>query len=297
MRGVILSFADTLVSRVDQLGPLCAGIDPHPGRVPDLFGGDTPKGLATWGMALVDLLAGRVAIIKPQVGLFERHGPEGMAALQAVMERARAADLLVLADAKRGDIGSTAEGYARAYLAPDAPFPADCLTVNPYMGLDTLEPYLDLAEAHGKGVAVLARTSNPGAADFQARQADGQPLWADVAAALSPAMERLAGTSGWSSLMLVAGATGPGEARALREIAPRALFLVPGYGAQGAGADEAVAGFVEGPGGRVGGVVNASRSITFPADAEGADTYDAWRAAIIRAVDAAQGDLRGACAR
>ncbi|MEL6956151.1 MAG: orotidine-5'-phosphate decarboxylase, partial [Pseudomonadota bacterium] len=144
-----MSFADRLVERARDLGPLCVGIDPHPGRVPELFGGDTPQGLAAWGMALVDLCAGRVAIIKPQVGLFERHGPEGMAALQAVMERARARDLLVLADAKRGDIGSTAEGYAAAYLGKDAPFPADCVTVNPYMGLDTLEPFLKAAKASG----------------------------------------------------------------------------------------------------------------------------------------------------
>ncbi|MEL6753482.1 MAG: orotidine-5'-phosphate decarboxylase [Pseudomonadota bacterium] len=289
-----MSFADRLVERVRDLSPLCVGIDPHPGRVPELFGGDTPQGLAAWGMALVDLCAGRVAIIKPQVGLFERHGPEGMAALQAVMERARARDLLVLADAKRGDIGSTAEGYAAAYLGKDAPFPADCVTVNPYMGLDTLEPFLKAAEASGKGVAVLARTSNPGSADFQAKRLGDQTLWAAVASALEPAMERLMGSGGWSSLMLVAGATGPDEARELRQIAPKALFLVPGYGAQGAGAEEALAGFVEGPAGLEGGVVNASRSVTFPVAAQAANTYDEWRGAIARAVDAAQADLRAA---
>lgn len=291
-----MSFADRLMDRVRALGPLCVGIDPHPGRLPDLFGGDTPQGIAAWGMAVVDACQGKVAIVKPQVGLFERHGPEGMAALQAVMERARARDLLVLADAKRGDIGSTAEGYAAAYLSGDAPFPADCVTVNPYMGLDTLEPFLQAAEANGKGVAALARTSNPGSTDFQAKPVGEHPLWAEVASALAPAIERLMGQGGWSSLMLVAGATGPGEARQLREIAPKALFLVPGYGAQGAGASEAVAGFVQGPSGLEGGVVNASRSITFATGTEAPDTYAAWQGAITRALDAAQADLRAATA-
>lgn len=291
-----MSFADRLMDRVRALGPLCVGIDPHPGRVPDLFGGDTPQGIAAWGMAVVDACQGKVAIVKPQVGLFERHGPEGMAALEAVMERARARDLLVLADAKRGDIGSTAEGYAAAYLADDAPFPCDCVTVNPYMGLDTLEPFLKAAEANGKGVAVLARTSNPGSADFQARTIGERPLWAEVASALGPATERLMGQGDWSSLMLVAGATGPDEARRLREIAPRALFLVPGYGTQGAGAADAVAGFVPGPSGLEGGVVNASRSITFAPGAEAPDTYAAWQIAIARAMGAAQADLRKATA-
>ncbi|MEM1151259.1 MAG: orotidine-5'-phosphate decarboxylase [Pseudomonadota bacterium] len=291
-----MNFADRLVGRVRALGPLCVGIDPHPGRVPDLFGGDTPQGLAAWGMAVVDACRDKVAIVKPQVGLFERHGPEGMAALQAVMERAKSRDLLVLADAKRGDIGSTAEGYASAYLASDAPFQADCVTVNPYMGLDTLEPFLRLAEENGKGVAVLARTSNPGAADFQAKSIGGQALWAEVADRLAPAMDRLVGQQRWSSLMLVAGATGPDEARQLRKIAPRALFLVPGYGTQGAGAADAVAGFVEGTSSLEGGVVNASRSITFAPGTETPANYADWQAAITEAVDVAQADLRAATA-
>ncbi|MCI4643695.1 MAG: orotidine-5'-phosphate decarboxylase [Hyphomonadaceae bacterium] len=287
-------FADRLIDATRRLGPLCVGIDPHASRIPELFGGDTPSGLAAWGMALVDMARGRVAAVKPQVGLFERHGPEGMAALQAVARRAMKAGLIVIMDAKRGDIGSTAEGYAAAYLAEDAPFPSDCLTVNPYMGLDTLEPFLKRAEAHGKGLAVLARTSNPGSADFQALMPDSQPLWAHVATALTAASERLMGATGWSSLMLVAGATGPDEARRLRELAPRALFLVPGYGAQGAGAAEALAGFVAGPQGLEGGLVNASRSVTFPVAAQEAAGFSEWQLAIGQAIDAAQADLKKA---
>ncbi|MEL6324795.1 MAG: orotidine-5'-phosphate decarboxylase, partial [Pseudomonadota bacterium] len=188
--------------------------------------------------------------------------------------------------------GSTAEGYAAAYLEPGAPFEADAVTVNPYMGLDTLEPFLKSAETHGKGVVVLARTSNPGSADFQALTLNGAPLFEHVVRGLSPAIDRLVCDSGFSSLMLVAGATGPDEARALRALAPTALFLVPGYGAQGAGARDAVAGFTDGQGG----LVNASRSVAFPQGAEAAETRAAWTDCVTAAIEAAQADLKAALA-
>lgn len=289
-------FADRVIEAARRLGPLCVGIDPHPGRVPDLFGGDTPKGLAAWGMAVVDAAAGRAAAVKPQAGLFERLGPEGMAALQVVCERAHAAGLIVIADAKRGDIGSTALGYATAWLDEAAPFAADALTVNPYMGLDTLEPCLAACEATGRGLAVLVRTSNPGAADFQALDCGGEPLFRHVARALAPATGRLKGQTGWSGLMLVTGATAPHEARAIRAVAPDALFLVPGYGAQGAGVEEALCGFVPGPAGREGGLVNASRAVTFPKAAEGVSGYRSWQAAITEAIETAQAALKAGAA-
>lgn len=284
-------FASRLILGTRELGPLCVGIDPHPGRIPELFGGDTPEGLAAWGEAVVAAAAGRVAVVKPQVGLFERHGPDGMRALQRVCEASRDAGLLVIADAKRGDIGTTAKGYAAAYLSVNAPFPSDAVTVNPYMGVDTLEPFLELAEETGKGVVVLARTSNPGSADFQARDLEGAPLYARVVEALAPAIERLKGAEGWSSLMLVAGATGPAEARHLRSLAPQALFLVPGYGAQGGGASDALAGFTRIGNRLEGGTVNASRSVTFPAGSDTSVTKADWRKLIETAIDEAQADL------
>jgi len=206
-------FAARLTDGVRRHGPLCVGIDPHPGMVPALFGGDTAKGLEYWGRALVEAAAGKVAVIKPQVGFFERLGPGGMAALAAVTRAARDAGLLVLMDAKRGDIGSTAEGYADAYLSPGAFFEADALTVNPYMGLDTLEPFAKRAEASGKGIVVLVRTSNPGAADFQMLETGGKPLYIHIAEALRPLTDRLMSPCGWSNLMMVVGATAPEEAR------------------------------------------------------------------------------------
>ena len=285
-----MSFADRFVEAVRAKGPLCVGIDPHAGRIPDLFGGDTPEGLEAWGKAIVHAAVGRAGIIKPQAGLFERHGWQGMKALAAVSAAAKDAGLLVLMDAKRGDIGSTAQGYAAAYLSQDAPFACDALSVNPYMGLDTLEPHVRTAEANGKGVIVLARTSNPGSADYQAKDLEGAPLFARVVESLDPMIERLKGSSGWSGLMLVTGATGPDEAQHLRTLAPKALFLVPGYGAQGAGAADAVAGFVEGQGG----CVNASRSVTFPAGSDEAATEADWADLIGAAIEAAQADLKSA---
>lgn len=283
-------FADRLIAATRQHGPLCVGIDPHAGRIPSLFGGDTPEGLENWGIAVARAAAGHAGIIKPQAGLFERHGWQGMRALAKVCDAAREVGLLILMDAKRGDIGSTAEGYASAYLKAESPFTCDALTVNPYMGLDTLEPHVRAAEDSGKGVIVLARTSNPGSANYQARDLEGTPLYARVVESLAPMVERLKGQSGWSSLMLVTGATGPDEARHLRSLSPNALFLVPGYGAQGAAASEALAGFVNGEGG----CVNASRSVTFPTGAAEAADQDEWTSIISAAIEAAQIDLKTA---
>ena len=284
-------FADRLIEAARTYGPLCVGIDPHAGRIPDLFGGDTPSGIEAWGLAMVRACIGRVACIKPQIAFYERHGPDGLKALQTISRAARESGLIVLMDAKRGDIGSTAEGYAAAFLGKDAPFPSDALTVNPYMGLDTLEPYVREAETHGKGVIVLVRTSNPGSADFQSRDLEGEPLYLRVGEALAPLAERLVGGSGWSGLMMVTGATGPAEARAIRKAAPRSLFLVPGYGAQGGGADDALAGFTRVGNRLEGGVVSASRSVSFPSGTDSAASLDEWRRLVEAAIDAAQADL------
>ncbi|MAN72552.1 MAG: orotidine-5'-phosphate decarboxylase [Henriciella sp.] len=292
-----MSFADRLIAATDEFGPLCVGLDPHAGRIPDLFGGDTPEGLEAWGLAMIEAVKGRTGVIKPQSAFYERHGWQGMRALATILEAAREAGLTVLMDAKRGDIGSTAEGYVSAFLASDAPFPCDALTVNPYMGLDTLEPHVRAAEEHAKGVIVLARTSNPGSADFQSRSLEGAPLFERVVEALAPMIERLKGESGWSGLMLVTGATGPDEARRLRALAPDALFLVPGYGAQGASAADALSGFVPRGGRLAGGVVSASRSVSFPPEAQQARSLADWRQAIIAATNAAQTDLMAAATK
>jgi orotidine-5'-phosphate decarboxylase len=293
-------FADKLVEAVRKTGaPLCVGLDPFADRIPALFGDarSDARALVKFGEAIIDIAASRAAVLKPQLGLFEPYGPEGVAAARDLCAYARGKGLLTILDAKRGDIGTTAEGYAQASLGAAPGFDADCVTVAPYMGRDSILPFLKVAEARGKGVAVLVRTSNPGARDLQDLDTGGAPLWTRTAEMIAPDTALLKGASGWSGLMAVAGATYPEEARALRQTLPDALFLVPGYGAQGAGADDAVAGFVKGPHGREGGVVSSSRAVLYPDAARSAATLKDWQDAIAAAMDAASADLRAACAR
>lgn len=298
-------FADRLMRRVRELGhPLCAGFDPALGRIPPPFrrGSMTAADPASadavlgFGRAYLERVAGRVAVVKPQSAFFEVMGPAGSRALQGFVAEARALGLLVLLDAKRGDVGSTAEGYAAAYLAEGAPLQADALTVSPYLGVDTLEPFVRCAAGAGGGVFVLTRTSNPGGRDFQELRVSGATLYEHVARALAPLAKTLLGAaSGWSGLGLVVGAPYPEESVRLREAAPTSLFLVPGYGAQGASADEAVAGFVRGAAGRrEGGVVNSSRALHFP---QAADDAASWERGVDAALARACDELAEACAR
>lgn len=285
-------FADRLIAGVRDKGPLCVGIDPHASMVPALFGAPGPDAAARWGVALVERCTGNAAVVKPQAGLFERWGASGLRALEEVCRAATRAGLIVILDAKRGDIGSTAEGYAEGYLGADSSCPCDAITVNPYMGVDTIEPFVAVAEREGKGVVVLARTSNPGSKDFQQKLIGGEPLYIHVARALAPMVARLRSPeAGWSGLMIVAGATGPAEAARLRATSRDSLFLVPGYGAQGAGARDALAGFVRGPNGLEGGVVNASRSVAMPDSAKGAVAAKDWEQAVDAAIRSAQAEL------
>ena len=187
------NFADRLIAGVRKKGPLCVGIDPHATMLPALFGEPGPDAAAKWGVALVERCVGRAAVVKPQAGLFERWGARGMAALEQVCQAATRAGLIVILDAKRGDIGSTAEGYAEGYLGAGSSCPCDAITVNPYMGIDTLQPFVSVAEREGKGVVVLARTSNPGSKDFQQKLIavpEGEPLYILFARSLAPMMAR-----------------------------------------------------------------------------------------------------------
>jgi orotidine-5'-phosphate decarboxylase len=299
-------FADRLILRVRELGhPLCLGLDPHLGQIPALFRrGDmraaseqTPEAVADFLFAILDRAEGRAAVVKPQIAFFEQLGWRGLEVLTRVVDRARALGFLVLLDAKRGDIGSTADGYAKAYLEPDSPIEVDAITLNPYLGLDTLEPFSARAEAHGRGLFVLVKTSNPGSGDLQDLDLAGSKVFGAVASSLAPLSQKLTGKqTGWSSLGVVVGATYPGEARLVRDALPKSLFLVPGYGAQGGSAAAAVSGFVPGPNGLEGGLVSSSRGILFP---EGGDVADgsAWEAAIDAALDRAATELGEAVAR
>lgn len=295
------NFADRLIERTRALGhPLCVGLDPHLAMVPPLFrqGSMAPNDERTslaveaFLAAVIDRVAGRVAIVKPQIAFFEQLGWRGLRVLEGLCQRAREADLMILLDAKRGDIGSTAEGYASAYLSAEAVIPVDAMTLNPYLGFETIEPFARTASEAGRGIFVVVKTSNAGSADLQDRDVEGEPLFGRVADGLVPMQEGLLGAkTGWSSLGVVCGATWPDQARRVREALPKALFLVPGYGAQGATASAAVEAFVPGPNGREGGLVNSSRAILFPEPAQTAGDAQAWEAAIDAALGQAIDEL------
>jgi orotidine-5'-phosphate decarboxylase len=297
-------FADTLVQRVRHLGhPLCVGLDPYLDRIPAVFGGgdlrpagpDTVRAVGSFLTAVLDVIAPHVAIVKPQAALFEQLGWPGMELLAATVAAARQRGLLVLLDAKRGDIGDTAAGYARAYLSADAPLPVDAMTVNPYMGADAVEPFVRAAETTGRGVVVLVRNSNPGAAVVQKHKgADGRQLFEVVADALLPFESRLMGVeTGWSSLMVTAGATSPDDTDAIRTRLRRSLFLTLGYGTQGGSVEAALRGFVPGPAGLEGGVVNCSRSVLY-GTGDGETDAPTWERALTRRVATACNELRRA---
>ena len=301
-----LHFADRFIEAARRLGnPLCVGLDPHLEGIPQGFGvrpeepasDASADGVERFFVAVLDGCAGKVPIVKPQIAFFEQLGWRGLRALERLTAHARDRGLLVLMDAKRGDIGSTAKAYAQSYLYPSSPWRADALTVNPYLGLDSLEPFLEASRAHGAGVFVLARTSNPGAADFQSLNADGAPLYERVARALAPSAEGLRGSSGWSNVGVVAGATYPEESERLRKLLPSALFLVPGYGAQGGSLASALRGFVPSSDGSrrlEGGMISSSRGILFGSASVGASQASSvadWQRGFVERLEAARREV------
>jgi orotidine-5'-phosphate decarboxylase len=289
LRPATAAFADRLTERVRALGhPLCVGLDPYPELVPRRFKAPSEaQTMRGFLRAIVDLAISRVAIVKPQMALFERLGIAGLEVLAELVAHARANGLLVLLDAKRGDIGATARGYAEAYLGARPFIEADAVTVNPYMGLDAIEPFIDLAEANGKGVFVLVRNSNPGADAFQTLPVHGRPLFETVAASLRGFEQRLQTASGWSSLGVTVSARAPADALTVRQLLPTALQLVLGYGHQGGTASDATAALARRATGFEGGLVNSSRAVLYPRCEDGN-----WEQAIIGAIDQAAAGLR-----
>ncbi len=229
-------FGGRLRAAMDQAGPLCAGIDPHAGLLADWNLPDTVAGLEAFTMRCVEAFAGVVACVKPQSAFFERHGSAGVAVLERALAALREAGTLCILDVKRGDIGSTMEGYAQAYLGPESPLRADAITLSPYLGYGSLRPVLDLAAATGRGVFVLALTSNPEGASVQhARARDGMSVAASVVAGVQHDNAAAARRGELGSVGMVVGAT-VGTAVAdlgLDLAAANAPLLAPGVGAQG----------------------------------------------------------------
>jgi len=272
-------FSDRLDNAIKAKGnPICVGLDPRFDQLPtDIRDaavkahGQSAKAVAeafiAFNKAIIDAVSDIVPICKPQVAFYEEFGWEGMRAFDATIRYAKQKGLLVISDAKRGDIGATALAYARAHLGGEningenAGFDADALTVNPYMGRDTLEPYLEVGARAGRGIFVLVKTSNPGSGDLQDLLTEThRPIREHVAEMVRALGEKHRGTCGLTDVGAVVGATYPEEARRLRELLPETIFLIPGYGAQGATAKDAAAGFRED--GR-GAIVNNSRGLIF----------------------------------
>ncbi|KYJ99100.1 MULTISPECIES: orotidine-5'-phosphate decarboxylase [Microbacterium] len=228
-------FGERARAALEAHGPLCVGIDPHAALLAAWGLTADAAGVREFGLRTVEAAAGRVGVVKPQVSFFERYGAAGFAALEDVLAAARAAGLLVIADAKRGDIGSTMADYAQAWLPAGAPLEADALTVNPYLGVGALEGAFALAEEHGKGLFVLAATSNPEATVLQrATTADGETVSAAVVAEVSRRNAAATPAGEWGSFGFVIGATVDAAEAGLAPFAPVAPILAPGFGAQGA---------------------------------------------------------------
>jgi orotidine-5'-phosphate decarboxylase len=225
-------FGERLAEAVAARGPLCVGIDPHVPLLADWGLPDTSDGLARFTDAVVDALAGHVAVLKPQLAFYERHGSRGLAVLEDAVARARAAGALVLLDAKRGDIGSTMDAYAD-YLRPEHPLAVDAMTVSPYLGPGSLQPAVDTARAAGGGLFVLARTSNPDAGTFQHARL-GDRTVAQAVVDTVGGWNAADGGVGLGSFGVVVGATLPEMDLDLDGLG--GPILAPGLGAQGGSA-------------------------------------------------------------
>ena len=231
-------FGDRLYAAMREHGPVCVGIDPHASLLSSWGLTDDAHGVREFSLRVIDALGGRVAAFKPQSAFFERHGSRGVAVLEEVIAACREVGSLSIVDAKRGDIGSTMDGYAQAYLSDSSRLAGDAVTLSPYLGVGSLAPALELARRTGRGVFVLALTSNPEGASVQhARRASGASVAGDVVSQLAEFNARCdklhLGPAG-----IVVGATGGDAIERLGLVLPalRGACLAPGVGAQGAGA-------------------------------------------------------------
>jgi orotidine-5'-phosphate decarboxylase len=310
------TFSHRLTDAIQAKGtPACIGLDPKASALPPALLADTntagtaPGNLppeilapifARFCREVIDVVAPLVPIVKPQLAYFEALGPAGMTALAETISYAHEKGLLVLADGKRGDIGSTAEAYAAGWLA--GPWAADALTVNPYLGLDSIEPFITRAAAHQAGIFVLVKTSNPGGRDFQDLTTPTGTVYDHVAKGVEAAAAQTANDDRYGSVGAVVGATWPEQLVSLRAAMPHTWILIPGFGHQGGTAADVAGGFA--PDG-LGALVNSARAVIFahqrPELNDGLQPHQ-WQTAVERAclemiaqlaADTPAGKLRG----
>jgi orotidine-5'-phosphate decarboxylase len=263
-----MTFADRLAAEVERKrSQLVVGLDPNVDLMPVELRGD----IARFCCGIVDAVAPHAVAVKPQLAFFEARGAAGIAAFEEVCMYARRAGLLVIADGKRGDIGSTARAYSEAYLEGEPPR-ADALTVNPWLGRDSIEPFLGAVRRGGVGVFVIVRTSNQSGDLQDAVLSDGRPMWHHVAALVDEWGEGTVGEHGLTSVGAVIGATHPRAVADARRLMPRSILLLPGVGAQGGSIADLGRAFHSGP---ASALVNAARSVNYAFRESGTDYREA----------------------
>jgi orotidine-5'-phosphate decarboxylase len=281
-------FGDRLASSVEQKNSaVCVGLDPRFRQLPEsLRTGLDEQNLEevasvfrVFCIEVIDAVSDVVPVVKPQAAFFEQLGPSGMQALADVIQHARQANLLVLLDGKRGDIGSTSAGYASAYLGESSAWQCDALTVNPYLGADTLEPFETRANRTGSGIFVLVKTSNPGSGFLQDQNVSGTMLYEKVARQVQAWSQASSGNSGYGNVGAVVGATYPDQLAELRRAMPNCWILIPGFGAQGGGVEDVRPGFDRHGNGAI---VNSSRGIIFAYARDSAPSND-WQTCVRQA--------------
>lgn len=261
-------FGDRLAAAVqNKRNGVVVGLDPRREQLPASLRTTEQASLAKTAESferfcreIVDVVAELVPAVKPQAAFFEQLGPAGMLALGRVVRYATEKDLLVILDGKRNDIGSTAAAYADAYLGRASAWGADCLTVSPYLGEDSLTPFVEVSQQRGAGIFVLVKTSNPGSGFLQDKTIDGQTVYRRMADCVQSLSAGAIGASGYGPIGAVVGATYPAQLVELRAAMPQCWFLVPGFGAQGGTARDVAGAFDESG---LGAVVNSSRGIIF----------------------------------
>ncbi len=278
--------ADHLTQRIAATSPVCVGLDPQLSKLPEGISKNA-AGVEMFCRGIIDAVAPAASCLKPQLAFFEALGWEGMKTFWDVCAYAKDKGLIVIADAKRGDIGSTAEAYAEAFLG--AGKPVDWVTVNPYLGFDGVKPFIDQCTKNDKGVFILVKTSNPSSGELQDLPVGDEAVHEYLAQLVeSWAAQQIGPATSLSCVGAVVGATYPEEMTYLRTLMPHVPFLIPGYGAQGGTAQDAARGFL--PDG-TGAIVNASRSIIYASS--GAD----WQQAAADATAAMVADLQTALSR
>ena len=265
---------DILINKIKEMNnPTVIGLDPRYDMLPECikskYGTDIKsvcEGILEYNKALIDATYDIIPAVKPQIAFYEMFGVDGINCFKETCKYAKEKGMVVIADVKRGDIGSTAAGYSNAYLGEtpvgdkkESFYDIDFVTVNPYLGVDGIKPFIEDSKKYGKGIFILVKTSNPSSSELQDLKLEsGETVYEKVAELVKTWGEELIGENGYSSVGAVVGATHPTQLKDLRELMPNTFFLIPGYGAQGGKAEDIALGFDKDG---VGGIVNASRSL------------------------------------